>query len=120
MNTSPKSSGSRTLMMKSGRRRSRKVESNTGTATATSYGDIIRFGIQPSKNALVTYSISIRSKLIRALGCATFVLSTAPWSLAQLEQPDRYEIRLANNEPAFHVTSVSSKGLVLHRFVRSN
>lgn len=37
-----------------------------------------------------------------------------------MEQPDRYEIRLANNEPAYRVASASSKGLVLHRFVRSN
>lgn len=37
-----------------------------------------------------------------------------------MEQPDRYEIKLANQEPGFRVASASSDGLVLHRFVRSN
>ena len=37
-----------------------------------------------------------------------------------MEQPDRYEIKLANQEPGFRVASASSEGLVLHRFVRSN
>jgi len=37
-----------------------------------------------------------------------------------LEQPNRYEMELANHEPGFRVASASSGGLVLHRFVRSN
>lgn len=37
-----------------------------------------------------------------------------------MEQPDRYEIKLTNNEPEFRVASASSEGLILHRFVRNN
>lgn len=36
-----------------------------------------------------------------------------------MEQPDRYELRLANHEPGFQI-SPASQGLVLHRFVRAN
>lgn len=45
---------------------------------------------------------------------------TAQWGFGQVEQPDRYEIKLSNHEPGFRVASASSEGLVLHRFVRSN
>src|SRR5690606_25251472 len=119
MSTSPRNLSYRTLMMKSGPRRSRKEGFNSGTTTISLRGDIIQYGTLHWKSERVKYSLSTRSKLTSALGCA-FILFTAQWSLGQLEQPDRYEIKLANQELGFRVASASSEGLVLHRFVRSN
>src|SRR5690606_26460786 len=119
MSTSLRNLSFRTLMMKSGPRRSTKEGFNSGTTTVSLRGDIIQYGTLLWKSERVRYSLSTRSKLTSALGCA-LILFTAQWSLGQLEQPDRYEIKLANQEPGFRVASASSDGLVLHRFVRSN
>ncbi len=63
--------------------------------------------------------ILTRSKLT-SVCCGALILFATQWTFGQLQQPDRYEINLANNEPGFRVASASSEGLVLHRFVRSN
>ncbi|HLT79591.1 MAG TPA: hypothetical protein VKZ86_01100 [Cyclobacteriaceae bacterium] len=51
----------------------------------------------------------------RLILCFCLVVPAA----AQIEQPKRFELKLDNNEPGFRVTPAASRGLILHRFVRS-
>ncbi|MDV3310774.1 MAG: hypothetical protein LOY03_18360 [Cyclobacteriaceae bacterium] len=53
--------------------------------------------------------------VIRLILCLCLAVPAA----AQIAQPHRFELRLDNDEPGFRIAPASSRGLILHRFVRS-
>ena len=63
--------------------------------------------------------ISTRWKLTDAVVHLLLCLCIVVPATAQVQQPQRFELRLDNDEPGFRVASASSRGLILHRFVRS-
>jgi hypothetical protein len=66
-----------------------------------------------------TFSILIKSKLTRALIVTGLLSLLLRDGAGQVQQPGRYEIRLAHSEPGFEITPAFEDGLFLHRFAKN-